>query len=197
MSQNPEPAVENETIVKLDVSELQKMLVELYERQFAELKELLRPKTETTTTVGASPNDQARASFIDWLTKVKNEIATEAVTGIPTAFTYRRQVLLAPHRIGVGLRDYADVVRVREGENEARWYKIDVPSFSTLASRTDAPEVTQTISTVTASLIERGARQVVGYEDLEKSVVDLVAAIEKTLRPRGRGRRRQDDSRRA
>jgi hypothetical protein len=34
---------------------------------------------------------------------------------------------------------------------------------------------------VTASLIERGARQVVGYEDLEKSVVDLVAAIEKTF----------------
>jgi hypothetical protein len=105
MSQNPESAVENETIVKLDVSELQKMLVELYERQFAELKELLRPKTETATTVGPSPVEQARDAFINWLTEVRKQIATEAVTGIPTAFTYRRQVLLAPHRIGIGLRD--------------------------------------------------------------------------------------------
>jgi hypothetical protein len=34
---------------------------------------------------------------------------------------------------------------------------------------------------VTATLVERGARQVVGYEELEKSVVDLVAVIEKTF----------------
>jgi len=178
MSQNIE-SVANEITVKLDVSDLQKMLVELYEKQFSELKEFLKPKTDVT--IGPSPIDQGRAAFVEWLTKIKNEIATEAVTGIPSTFTYRRQVLLAPHRIGVGLRDYADVIRVREGENEARWYKSDVPAFSTLTSRAEAPEVTHTITTATATLVERGARQVVGYEELEKSVIDLVATIEKTF----------------
>jgi N4-gp56 family major capsid protein len=168
VSENPEQVVN----VKVDTSELQKLLAE----HMAELKELLKPKQEPVkTTVNESVNEQAKA-FEAWLRGAK-----EAVSGVPSAFTYQRDLIVVSPKIGVGLRDYADVVTVPRGANEARWYKIDVPSFSALTSKTAPTESAQTITTVSASLSERGALQVVGYDEIERSTIDLVRGIEETL----------------
>jgi hypothetical protein len=168
VSENPEQVVN----VKLDTSELQKLLAE----HMAELKEMLKPKQEPVkTTVNESVNEQAKA-FEAWLRGAK-----EAVSGVPTSFTYQRDLIVVSPRIGVGLRDYADVVTVPRGANEARWYKIDVPSFTALTSKTAPAESAQTITTVSATLSERGALQVVGYDEIERSTVDLVRGIEETL----------------
>jgi N4-gp56 family major capsid protein len=168
VSENPEQVVN----VKLDTSELQKLLAE----HMAELKEMLKPKQEPVkTTVNESVNEQAKA-FEAWLRGAK-----EAVSGVPSTFTYQRDLIVVSPKIGVGLRDYADVVTVPRGANEARWYKIDVPSFAPLTSKTAPTESAQTITTVSATPSERGALQVIGYDEIERSTVDLVRGIEETL----------------
>ena len=165
----------SEQVIKLDVSELQKALAEIYEKQFAELKELLKPRPEPVHATTESV-DEARSQFEKWLRG-----ATEAVSGVPSTFSYRRDLITIPSKIAVGLREYADVVTIERGSKEAKWYKIDVPAFTALTSKTVPSEVSHTITTVTAPVAERGAYQVVGYEEIEQSVVDLVAGIERTF----------------
>jgi N4-gp56 family major capsid protein len=169
VSENPEQVVN----VKLDTSELQKMLAE----HMAELKEMLKPKQEPVkTTVSESANEKAK-EFEAWLRGTR-----EAVSGVPSGpFTYQKDLLVVLPKIGVGLRDYADVVIIPRGSSEARWYKIDVPAFSALTSKVAPPESAQTITTVSATLSERGALQVIGYDEIERSAVDLVRGIEETL----------------
>jgi len=168
VSENPEQVVN----VKIDTSELQKLLAE----HMAELKELLKPKQEPVkTTVSESANEKAK-EFEAWLRGTK-----EAVSVPSGPFTYQKDLLVVSPKIGIGLRDYADVVTISRGSNEARWYKIDVPAFSALTSKTAPTEVTQTITTVSATVSERGALQVIGYDEIERSPVDLVRGIEETL----------------
>jgi len=160
---------EQELTIKLDTSRLEQVLAE----HLAKLQELLKPREETIATT-ISPVDEARKNFQEWLTKS----VKEAVTGIPTTYTFSRDLLVLPPAIEAGLLDFVQKINVPRGANEARVYKINVPGFSTLVDKTEAPEVTQTISTVTITLTERGARQVVSYREIEQSSVDLVNAIE-------------------
>ena len=162
-------APEHELIIKLDTSKLEQVLAE----HLVKLQELLKPKEETITTT-ISPVDEARKNFREWLTKS----VTEAVSGIPTTYTFTRDLLVLPPAIEAGLLDFVQKITIPRGANEARVYKINVPAFSTLVDKTEAPEVSQTISTVTITLSERGARQVVSYREIEQSSVDLVTAIE-------------------
>jgi len=157
--------------IELETSELQNFLKTLTE----ELKSLRKEKEETKTAV-AQESVGPSEEFEAWLKR-----ANEAVSGIPSTFTYTRDLLVISDKIGVGLRDYADVVQVGRGEREARWYKINVPPFGPLTSKTAPAEVSHTITTVTGTVVERGAHQVIGYEELEQSVVDLVRGIERTF----------------
>jgi N4-gp56 family major capsid protein len=179
---SPNPVPETEYVVKIDASDLQKAL-----REFAdELKTVLAPKTETKTEVvtATAPSTSAREAFIDWLVKsVRAEgKATEAVAGVPSTFTYSRDlVIVRDQGITAGLRQFAQVVKLSRGENRAQFYKINVPSFAALTPGVAPTEASQTITTVEATVSERGAMQVVRYDQIEQSVVDVVNGVEETL----------------
>jgi N4-gp56 family major capsid protein len=179
---SPNPVPENEYVVKIDASELQKAL-----REFAdELKTTLTPKAEPKPEVvtATAPNANAREAFIDWLLKsVRVEgKATEAVAGIPSTFAYSRDlIIIRDQGITAGLRQFAQVVNLRRGESKAQFFKINVPSFAALTPGVPPTEASQTITTVEATVSERGAMQVVRYDQIEQSVVDVVNGIEETL----------------
>jgi N4-gp56 family major capsid protein len=180
VSQNPNP--ETEYVVKIDASELQKALKEFAD----ELKTALAPKTETKPEVvtATAPNANTREAFIDWLLKsVRAEgKATEAVAGVPSTFAYSRDLIIVRDQgITAGLRQYAQVVNLRRGESKAQFYKINVPSFAALTPGTAPTEASQTITTVEATVSERGAMQVVRYDQIEQGAIDVVNGIEETL----------------
>jgi len=178
---SPNPVPENEYVVKIDASDFQKAL-----REFAdELKSALAPKAEAKPEVvtATAPNTGAREAFIDWLLKSVNAgKATEAVAGVPSTFSYSRDLMIVRDQgITAGLRQFANVVHLKKGENRAQFYKINVPSFGALTPGVPPDEASQTITTVEATVSERGAMQVVRYDQIEQSVVDVVNGIEETL----------------
>ena len=181
MSPNLNP--ENEYVVKIDASEFQKALKEFAD----ELKATLAPKTEPKTEVvtATAPSVSAREQFIDWLlksVKVDAGKATEAVAGVPSTFAYSRDlVIVRDQGITAGLRQFAQVVKLSRGENRAQFFKINVPTFAALTPGVAPAEASQTITTVEAAVSERGAMQVVRYDQIEQSVVDVVNGVEETL----------------
>jgi N4-gp56 family major capsid protein len=180
VSQNPNP--ETEYVVKIDASEFQKALKEFAD----ELKAALAPKSEEKAEVvtATAPNTSARDAFIDWLLKsvgVEGK-AAEAVAGAPSTFAYSRDlVIVRDQGITAGLRQFAQVVNLPRGASKAQFYKINVPAFGALTPGVAPTEATQTITTVEATVSERGAMQVVRYDQIEQSVVDVVNGIEETL----------------
>jgi N4-gp56 family major capsid protein len=179
---SPNPVPENEYVVKIDASELQKAL-----REFAdELKTTLAPKAEPKPEVvtATAPNANAREAFIDWLLKsvMAESKATEAVAGVPSTFAYSRDLIIVRDQgITAGLRQFAQVVQLKRGENRAQFYKINVPAFAPLTPGVAPTEASQTITTVEATVSERGAMQVVRYDQIEQGVVDVVNGVEEAL----------------
>ena len=171
-----QPAVPGEVVIKLDASDLEKTLAALIEKQMAELKDILQPKPAPIASTESVPN--YRVEFKEWLEKVRG---TEAVGGIPTTFTFSRELMIQPPFIQAGLRDFVRVVRIGRGETEARFFKINVPSFVPGTPKTPPPEASQTITTVTLTASERVAMQVIGDEEIERSVVDLIDGVERSL----------------
>jgi N4-gp56 family major capsid protein len=173
---------DTEYVVKIDASELQKALKEFAD----ELKFALAPKNEPKPEVvtATAPSANAREAFIDWLLKsVRAEgKATEAVAGVPSTFAYSRDLIIVRDPgIAAGLRQFAQVVNLPRGANKAQFYKINVPTYAALTPGTAPTEASQTITTVEATVAERGAMQVVRYDQIEQSVVDVVNGVEETL----------------
>jgi len=168
--------------VKIDASEFQKALKEFAD----ELKSAMAPKTETKPEVvtATAPNAGAREAFIDWLRKsvMVEGKATEAVAGVPSTFSYSRDLIIVRDQgITAGLRQFANVVKLSRGENRAQFYKINVPAFAALTPGVAPTEASQTITTVEATVTERGAMQVVRYDQIEQGVVDVVNGVEEAL----------------
>ncbi|MEM4189576.1 MAG: phage capsid protein [Candidatus Caldarchaeum sp.] len=159
---------------------------ELLDEQRKHYEDLLKTlkQREPPVSVPAGENiDAVYERFAAWLTGVKNdakarESASEAVSGVPATFDYSRDLIHLPSSIRVGLRKYSNFVTVSRGANQARWFTVDMPTFNALTSKTAPTAVTHTITTVTATLSERGASQIIGYEEIEQSVIDLVKMID-------------------
>jgi N4-gp56 family major capsid protein len=179
---SPNPVPETEYVVKIDASDFQKALKEFAD----ELRAALAPKSEEKAEVvtATAPNVGAREAFIDWLLKsVRAEgKATEAVAGVPSTFAYSRDLIIVRDQgITAGLRQFAQVVNLPRGASKAQFYKINVPTFAALTPGVAPTEASQTITTVEATVSERGAMQVVRYDQIEQSVIDVVNGIEETL----------------
>jgi N4-gp56 family major capsid protein len=101
---------------------------------------------------------------------------------VPSTFSYSRDLIIVRDQgITAGLRQFANVVKLSRGENRAQFYKINVPSFGALTPGVAPTEASQTITTVEATVTERGAMQVVRYDQIEQGVVDVVNGVEEAL----------------
>lgn len=166
-----------------DYKTLLKELLDEQRKYYEDLVKTLKPREAVPAPPVTDSMDAVYERFAKWLTGVKNdavarESAAEAVSGIPATFDYSRDIVHLPSSIKVGLRRYANLVTLPRGANQAKWFLIDMPQFGALTSKTAPTAVTHTITTVTASVSERGASQIIGYEEIEQSVVDLVRTID-------------------
>ncbi|MEM4286941.1 MAG: phage capsid protein [Candidatus Caldarchaeum sp.] len=162
---------ENTINIPIDLSSLAELLKQENEKT-RELLKTLMLKPEPVKVGAIESVDEKITRFAEWMRGAK-----EAVSGVPSTFDFSRDVVHLPSGVAVGLREYANLQVLPRGASQAKWFKVDMPAFGALSSKTAPTTVTHTITTVTASVAERGAAQVIGYEEIEQSVVDLARMI--------------------
>ncbi|MDW8044713.1 MAG: phage capsid protein [Nitrososphaerota archaeon] len=177
--------------VKKSISEVggesEKFIV-MTEDQLKRLIESLKPKEEPKPTAPIENEEQKRITeakkryqkIAESLKGIKETIDSSGAS-VALAQLWQPDLLVLPAGIKAKLRKYCEVVEIPKGYDRVHFIRITTPSFSALTEGVAPSDVTHTIDRVTATPVERGAKQTITYTVLESITGDIVEAIEKTL----------------
>lgn len=178
---------EQKIAINIDVSQLK----EIFQQQMQmlnEIKELIKPKEELKPTALIESDDQKKIAeskkryqmIAEGLRRVKEAIDS---TGASVALgqMWMPDLMVLPAGVKANLRKYSEVVEIPKGYDRVHFTRITTPSFSALTEGSAPSDVVHTIDRVTATPVERGAKQTITYTVLESITGDIIEAIEKTF----------------
>ncbi|MCS7142419.1 MAG: hypothetical protein NZ920_01300 [Aigarchaeota archaeon] len=165
-----------EVKVTLDATELQKALAETLTKYLQEHRRINSPTTERRI-VGEDSKDDGLVKLYEWAKSAVNE----SVLGVPSTFHYIVDLIHEMPGLFYDPTQFFDVREIPEGSDSARWFIIPLTTYSETPEGSDVAEVSQTITSVSTTPIERSTRQVLKYSDLENATIDLIAGITRSM----------------
>lgn len=136
---------------------------------------------EETPSATASKVKESRYQTIS--RALKRVVETIDSTGASAALgqVWQPDMITLPAGLAAGLRKFAEVVEIPQGADRVHFTRVTTPTFAALTEGSAPSDVSQTIDRVTATPVERGAKQTITYGVIESSTPDIIEAVERSL----------------
>src|SRR5487761_1473736 len=94
---------------------------------------------------------------------------------------WQPDMIVLPTDLPANLRRFVQVKEIPKGSKQVNFTSVTTPSFASLTEDTAPTDVTQTITEISVTPSETGAKQRISYVTMESATPDIVQAVERSF----------------
>jgi hypothetical protein len=111
---------------------------------------------------------------------VREDVSSSSASGA-LGQEWMPDAIVLPSALPANLRRFCQVKMIDRGMHQVNWVTVSTPAWGSLTEDTDPSDVTNTVTEISATPTETGAKQRVSYIVMESATPDLVMAVERSF----------------
>ena len=135
---------------------------------------------EETFAVKEKTRLDSIARILRAMVNVKEDIASSGASGA-LGQVWSPDMIVLPADLPANLRRFVQVKEIPKGSKQVNFTTITTPAFASLTEDTAPSDISQTISEISVTPSETGAKQRVSYQVMESATPDVVQAVERAF----------------